>query len=218
VLYKKSKIFLLLYFLSSTAMCLADTKKVSRQSFYVGAIGGYGATTWQGLVPAKANQNPALRLSTPIVVEEGGVAWGLLAGYEFTRFFAIELSYQHYADATVHFDPMSLFSYFHDGLEILTTQTETLNLIGKLMVPIPHSNMKIFSGAGVAGVHRKDIVVNDWRQGPTFTVGVNYDFTEHIVGEVAGTFTTGYGESQLSPVDTYYPFLYSIAAHLIYRF
>jgi hypothetical protein len=218
VLDKKSKFSLVLCLFSSTSICLAASNDASRKSFYVGAIGGCGVTTWQGLVPAKENQNPALKLSTPISVEEGGVSWGLLAGYEFTRFFAIELSYQHYADANVHFDPNSLFSYFHDGLENLSTQTETLNIIGKLMVPIPHSNMKIFSGAGVASVHRKDIVINDWRPGPTFTVGVNYDFTAHIVGEVAGTFTVGYGESQLSPVDAYYPFLYSIAAHLIYRF
>lgn len=109
-------------------------------------------------------------------------------------------------------------SVFHEGSETLTTHTETLSLIGKLMVPIPHSEMKIFSGAGVAGVHRRDLVLNDWNPGPTFTVGVNYNFTEHIMGEIAGNFTAGYGESQLSPVDTYYPFLYSVAAHLIYRF
>lgn len=186
--------------------------------FYVGAIAGFGSTTWQGLVPSEENQNIALMLSTPINVDEGGSAWGVLAGYEFTRFFAIEANYMHFSEANVHFDPISLFSFDHDGLEILTTQTEVVTLMGKLMVPIPHSQMKIFSGAGVAGVHRKDIVVDDWRPGPTFSVGVNYNFAEHISGEVAGNFTAGYGESQLNPADSYYPFLYSVAAHLIFRF
>jgi hypothetical protein len=90
--------------------------------------------------------------------------------------------------------------------------------MGKLMVPIPHSKMKIFSSAGVAGVHRKDIVINDWYPGPTFTIGVNYHLTEKLMGELAGNYTGGHGESQLSPVDTYFPFLYSVTVHLIYRF
>ncbi|KTC88763.1 outer membrane beta-barrel protein [Fluoribacter dumoffii] len=213
-----SKLFLLSFLFLSSSSCLAETSNLPHHPFYVGAIAGFGSTTWQGLVPSEKNQNVALMLSTPIDVEEGGSAWGVLAGYEFTRFFAIEANYMHFPEANVHFDSISLFSFDHDGLEVLTTKTEVVSLLGKLMVPIPHSHMKIFSGAGVAGVHRKDIVVDDWRPGPTFTVGVNYNFTEHITGEVAGNFTAGYGESQLSPADSYYPFLYSVAAHLIFRF
>lgn len=218
MLVKKSKLSLLAYLLLYAPFCLAHEETPVRHPFYFGAIAGYGSTTWDGLVPSEENQNAALMLSTPIEVDEGGSTWGVMIGYEFTHYFAIEASYMRFADANVHFDPLSLFSFFHNGSETLTTQTETLSLIGKLMVPVPHSNMKIFSGAGVAGVHRKDIIINDWNPGPTFTVGVNYNFTEHIMGEIAGNFTAGYGESQLSPVDAYYPFLYSVAAHLIYRF
>jgi len=215
---KNSKLFLFSFLFLSTSFCLAETDNMPHHPFYVGAIAGFGSTTWEGLVPSEENQNLALMLSTPIKVEEGGSAWGVLAGYEFTRYFAIEANYVHFPEANVHFDSISLFSFDHDGLEVLTTQTEVVTLMGKLMVPIPHSQMKIFSGAGVAGVHRKDIVVNDWRPGPAFSVGVNYHFTEHITGEVAGNFTAGYGESQLNPADSYYPFLYSVAVHLIYRF
>lgn len=218
MLVKKSKLSLLTYLFIYTPICLAHEEPPVQHPFYFGAIAGYGSTTWNGLVPSKENQNVALMLSTPTKVEEGGSTWGVMAGYEFTHYFAIEASYMRFADANVHFDPMSLFSFFHDGSEVLTTQTETLSLIGKLMVPIPHSKMKIFSGAGLAGVHRKDIVINDWNPGPTFTVGLNCTLTEHIMGEIAGNFTAGYGESQLSPVDAYFPFLYSVAAHLIYRF
>ena len=213
---KKSKLFLFLFL--STSVCLAKTKDIPQHPFYIGAIGGYGSTTWQGLVPSKENQNIALKLSTPINVEEGGSTWGIMTGYEFTPFFAIEANYIHYNDANVNFDPISLFSFLHDGLETLPTKTESISLMGKLMVPIPHSKMKIFSSAGVAGVHRKDIAVNGWRPGPSFSAGVNYSFTEKIMGEVAGNYTAGYGESQLSPVDTYFPFLYSVTVHLIYRF
>lgn len=151
MLVKKSKLSLLVCLSLYGPFCLAHQETPVRHPFYFGAIAGYGSTTWDGLVPSKENQNAALMLSTPIEVEEGGSAWGVMAGYEFTHYFAIEASYMHFADANVHFDPLSLFSFFHDGSETLTTHTETLSLIGKLMVPVPHSNMKIFSGAGVAG-------------------------------------------------------------------
>jgi hypothetical protein len=218
VLFKKSTLSLFAFCFLQASFCLANEETSVQHPFYFGAIAGFGSTTWDGLVPSEENQNAALMLSTPIKVDEGGSVWGVMTGYEFTHYFAIEASYMRFADADVHFDPMSLFSFFHDNAEVLSTQTETLSLIGKLMVPIPHSKMKIFSGVGVAGVHRKDIIVNEWSPGPTFTMGVNYNFTSHIMGEIAGNFTAGYGESQLSPVDTYFPFLYSVAAHLIYRF
>ncbi|MBI2785205.1 MAG: outer membrane beta-barrel protein [Legionella longbeachae] len=215
---KKSKSILYIIFCLSTPFCWAGTQNIEQNPFYIGVIGGYGATTWQGLVPTQDHQNVALMLSTPIKVDEGGATWGVLGGYEFTPFFAIEANYMHYAIANVHFDQISLFSFLHDGSDTLSTHTESIGLMGKLLVPIPHSKMRIFSAAGAAGVHRKDIVVNNWRVGPSFGVGVNYSITERVMAELAGNFTAGYGESQLSPVDTYFPFLYSVAAHLIYRF
>ena len=44
----------------------------AKYPFYIGMLGGYGSTTWQGLVPKKANQNAAIIISTPKSVEEGG--------------------------------------------------------------------------------------------------------------------------------------------------
>ena len=59
---------------------------------YIGLIGGYGSTTWDGLVPSNRNQNIAMNMSTPIAVEEGGNVWGVLAGYEFSPHFAVEVN------------------------------------------------------------------------------------------------------------------------------
>lgn len=202
-------------FFSTSCSSVAQTEK---HPLYIGAIGGYGSTTWHGLVPNKENQNLALMLSTPVKVEEAGSTWGVLAGFEATPYFAIEANYMHYAEAIVHFDSMSLFTFFHEGSEELTTQTEAISLMGKLMVAIPETKVRIFSSAGVASVHRKDIVINDWRAGPTFSAGLNYRATEQLMAEIAGNYTAGYGESQLSPVDAYFPFLYSATIHLMYRF
>lgn len=205
-------------FLSST-YCQAGIKEPVNHPFYVGIIGGYGSTTWDGLVPDEKNQNIALALSTPIDVEEGGAAWGAIAGYEFSPNFALEANYMRYPNATIYFDPVnSLFSAFHDGQSNFITHTDTIGLMAKIMLPIHQSKFRVYSGAGAAAIYRKDIIVDEWRSAPVFGVGVNYNFTEHIMGELAGNYTTGFGESVLSPADTYFSFLYSITARLAYRF
>lgn len=190
----------------------------SNQPFYFGVIGGYGSTTWEGLVPSRSNQNSALNLSTPVKVAEGGALWGLLTGIEFIPAFAIEVNYLNYSDARVLFDATSLFSFEHDDLLTLNSKTETLSLMAKVMLPIANTAFRFYSSAGAAGIHRADIVIDDWRLSPTFGVGLNYRFGKHLMAELGGNYTAGYGESQLSPTDSFYPFLYSITGRLAFRF
>lgn len=189
-----------------------------KHPLYIGLIGGYGSTTWHGLVPSTENQNAALNMSTPIDVEEGGATWGALLGYEFSPYFAIEANYMRYADSAVYFDEFSLFSFTHDGDTSLVTKTDSISVMGKIMLQIPNSNFRVYSAAGVASLYRKDRIVDDWRATPSFSAGVNYNFTEHLMGEFVGNYTAGFGESLLSPADTYFPFLYSVTARVAYRF
>ncbi|MFI4919933.1 MAG: hypothetical protein ACHP65_10305, partial [Legionellales bacterium] len=156
--------------------------------------------------------------STPIEVREGGSIWGLLLGYEFMPYFALEANYMHYPKAAVSFDEMSLFSYTNNGLLSFTSGTETLSLMGKVMLVIPNTKMRVYSSAGVAELHRKDIILNSWRARPTFGLGVNYHLTERVTAELGGNYTAGYGESQLKPTDAYFPFLYSLSLRLAYCF
>ena len=186
--------------------------------FYIGVTGGYGSTTWEGLVPPKKNQNIAMSLSTPTDVTEGGGVWGLFSGYEFNPYFAIEGSYNHYPDAQVSFDAISLFSFMNNGLTKFTTHTETVNVMGKIMLLIPKTEIRAFSSFGAAGIHREDVLYNHWRLSPTFGIGINYDFTPHIMGELGANYTAGYGEAQLNPTTVYFPFLYSITLRLAYKF
>jgi hypothetical protein len=186
--------------------------------FYIGASGGYGSTTWGGLVPSKENENSAVSMSTPIAANEGGTVWGAFAGYEFSPYFALEFNYQHFPDATVSFDETSFFSFTHDGLESFTTKTETANIMAKIMLIIPNTNVRLYSSAGVARVYRDDLINDDWHVGPTFGVGVNYHVFEHLMAEINANYTAGFGESQLDPAETYYPFLYSVTARLAYCF
>lgn len=200
--------------------CLASEKEniTYHHPLYIGVMGGYGSTTWEGLVPLAENQSVALSMSTPIKVNEGGGVWGVWAGYEFVPQFAVEVSYMRYPNAKVMFDSMSLFSFMNDNRTTLITKTETVDLKGKIMLPLGNTRLKVFSSAGAAGVHRNDMLVNDWRLSPAFGVGFNYHFTDHLMGEVGGNYTAGYGEAQLNPTDAYFPFLYSVVLRVAYCF
>lgn len=187
--------------------------------FYVGFSGGPGSTTWDGLVPRRADQNININLSTPIHTQEGGWVWGALAGYEISPFFAVEANYMHYPSANVMFDPeFSMFSVVHNGMISFSTHTESVSLLAKIMLVVPHSNIRVYSSGGMANVHRKDMIINDWHLGASFGMGMNYHFTEHLMGEFGGNYTTGYGESRITPADTYFPFLYSLTMRMAYCF
>ena len=155
-------------------------------------------------------------MSTPIKVTEGGSVWGVMLGYEFTPYFALEASYMDYPEAEIAFDKMSLFSFNHDGIKKFTTETETLNLMGKIMLVLPNTYTRVYSSFGVANLHRNDMLVQNWLLTPTFGVGLNFHLTEHIMSELSGNYTAGFGESQLSPADSYYPFLYALSFRLAY--
>lgn len=188
------------------------------RSLYAGLLGGIGSTTWEGLVPSEKNQNLAINMSTPIHVREGGNVWGFMAGYEISPYFALEGSYMHYPDATVSFDSISLFSFDHNGLEQFETRTNTYNLSAKVMLVIPNTRARIFSSAGITNLHRKDIILDQWRLTPTFGLGINHRISDHLMAELSGNYTAGFGESQLNPTDTYFPFLYSANFRLAWFF
>jgi len=214
-----TKSYLMLLCFSTSLSCHAGVPTTFYKNMYVGALAGYGSTTWQGLVPSSGNQNLALSMSTPLQVSEGGAVWGFLAGYEISQYFALEANYTKYPDARVAFDPVtSLFSFDHAGQTEFITNTEMYSLMGKVMLVVPDTKVRVFSSAGVATVHREDMIVNDSLVSPTFGVGVNYPINEHFMAELAGTYTTGFGESQLNPADSYIPFLYSVSFRLAYHF
>lgn len=185
--------------------------------FYFGGVGGWGSTTWQGLVPQAQNLNTAIVISTPIAVEEGGGVWGLSLGYEFTPCFALEANYMQFPNAKVIFDEDSLFA-FDQNVTTLNTNTETVSLSAKLMVVIPKTTIRLFSSAGIASVFRQDQLSDQYRISPTFGFGINILITDRILAEIGTNYTAGYGESEINPVVDFIPFLYSVFAKAALRF
>jgi hypothetical protein len=210
-------VFLLLSLFILSARAGVPENEKFRYPFYAGLTGGYGSTTWFGLVPAANKASSALALSTPTFVSEGGGMWGFFAGYEFIPAFAIEANYNHYPTANVYFSTRSLYCFQHHGSTTFSSNTEDYTLSGKVMVIVPRTTVRVYSSAGVAGVHRTDVLGNLWRTSPTFGIGINYNFTPRIMGEFGANYTGGYGESELTPAADYIPFLYSIFFRIAYR-
>jgi opacity protein-like surface antigen len=191
-----------------------------RYPFYVGIASGYGSTIWSGLIPPPNKLSATLALSTPIEVTEGGTIWGFFAGYEIIPQFAVETSYTRYPLAKISFSTRSIFSFQNHGRVSFSTMTDSYSLVGKFMVIIPRTTVRVYSDAGVAAVHRADIdtPVNHWRASPTFGVGLNYNFSPRVMADLGANYTGGYGESELTPANDYVPFLYSVYLRLGYRF
>jgi hypothetical protein len=208
---------LLLSFVTLSVHANTSVDEKFRYPFYAGVTGGYGSTTWFGLVPPASKANSALALSTPVKVSESGGLYGFFVGYELIPAFAVEGTYNHYPSANIYFSKKSLFSYKHQGATEFSTKTEDFSLSGKVMVTIPRTTLRVYSSAGIADVHRNDVLANLWRASPTFGAGINYNFTPHVMGEFGANYTGGYGESELTPAEDYVPFLYSVFFRVAYR-
>jgi hypothetical protein len=186
-----------------------------RYPLYLGISGGYGATTWGKLVPK--DPSAAMNLSTPTSVNENGFGWGVFAGYEISPQFAVEGAYTRYPNATLFFDPTSLFTFDNNGITSFVSKTEAVSLMAKLMLFIPNTTIRGFSSAGIAAIHRDDIVKNIWRADPTFGAGFNYNLSEHWMTELVVNYTAGYGEAEVDPTKDFVPFVYSAFLRLAYR-
>jgi hypothetical protein len=213
-LIKRHFIILFLFCVSSAAFSLEGFD----HPWSIGVSGGYGSTTWQGLVPKFNNQNESLTLFTPVKTTEGGGVWGVFAGYDLTSYFGLEANYIHYPSASILFDENSLFAFNHDGQKLMNTHTEAAFLLAKVMMLFPRTHLRAYSGAGVADVHRSDTLNNQWVASPVFAIGMNNLFTPHIIASIEAHYIAGRGEVELEPSVDYIPFLYAVYLKIGYQF
>jgi opacity protein-like surface antigen len=199
------------------ASCLSAASDPVLKPFYAGVNGGFGSTTWRGLVPSPENKNFAIGVSTPFKVKEGGGVWGVFTGYEFTPYFALEANYRHYPSAKVSFDEYSIFASDHDGRECFNTDTYAVALMAKVMLTVPKTTARIYSSLGLAGVHRADEITNQTQLSPSFGAGLIINVTPRFIVDFGFNYTAGYGESELNPSNSYIPFLYSGSIGIAYR-
>ncbi len=217
VVYFLHSLLLTTFVSGITYSAAPDVVDAWRHPIYLGGMGGYGSTTWDGLVPSDSNQNIALSLSVPTSVHEGGGVWGFFAGYEFTPFFAVEGSFVQYPEAQILFDENSLFAFDHENLVNLETETSVVSVVGKVMLILPKTTARFYSNFGVARVQRDDSLNHIWQLSPTFGFGANYNLDPHLMTEIGVAYTAGYGESELNPAEDFIPFLYAVFLKVAYR-
>ncbi len=191
-----------------------DATDFSQYPFYFGGMIGFGDTNWGGLVDPDAESDGS-DVSTPVKATGTGVAWGVMGGFEFNRYFAIQGNYQHYPTSRIFLD--SFNSYLPTG-QIVESETKNYALVAKFMVPIFNSGFRLFSDVGPAYTLRNDELENMGHWAAQFGAGINYNITPRFLTEINFNYTTGFDESNTTPIDDYIPFLYSINFGLAYRF
>lgn len=187
---------------------------VSR-NFYLGAMLGWGTTTWNYLVDRREF---LAQLVTPDRVHEGGMTCGLFAGYQFTSFIALELQYLRCPRAKIYFAPLSWYVVM-DGVSEVNSNTDAYSLAMKVMAPVFHTPIKVFALAGGAMEHRADkLAKRKINYGGTFGAGLRMPISNRIFAELIFQYYTGYGQTNIIPVYKYMPFIYTVDFSLAYRF
>lgn len=112
------------------------------------------------------------------------VTWNIFAGYQINRYFAVELGYNNFGDATT--------SGFTGGgaPATLTAETTAIELVGVATVPLTDA----FSLYAKAGVYRSDTDLNgtgaavgaasDKETGGTFGLGAQYNINRNFAARL----------------------------------
>lgn len=181
----------------------------NQHPFYIGAIAGYGNTNWQEMI----SLDGVSATSTPIDAGGSGLTLGAMAGYQITRYFAVEGNYMHFPESHITFAPNNVY-----GITSFDSETNEYAVLAKFMVPVGHTKLKIFSEIGPSYVQRNDDMANKGHFGGGFGVGADYDFNARWFTELNLNYFTGFGESELKPAYDYVPFLYTLNLRVGYRF
>jgi len=209
---KTKSLLLSLLLLLAAAAASAEQPVKDTRSLYVGGTLGYGSTDWNQLTCQTCDPDDFLLASVPKSADDSGLAWGFFAGYQINPNFTMELAYTRFARTSVYFVDDNLYD-----LTTLNTNTSSVTLVGKVLVPIMSSGVSGFADAGIAVIHRSDVLTNVSRVEPTFGIGAMYDLSKRILGEIGFQFTPGFGRSEIDPVNDYVPFVYVLYARLAYR-
>lgn len=205
------------------------------RTVYFGVNMGGGSTEWKYLVDT-TDQDNAGQNSLPSAVNEGGPSWGVVFGFDVAKNFAIELQYMQFADANIQFLPSS--AYFNSaGVQIfnIVSKTDAYSLSGKFFVPIGFkpTHLRAFAAIGAGIVERHDALVNENPNSasglppsgdgtascvtPYMSSGLDYNFTRHWIMEGGFQYYTGFGASEVDPVDSFIPFAWDAYGRLAYQ-
>lgn len=188
-------------------------------TLYVGVNVGGGSTEWKYLVDRIDPTPGSTGGTTPIAVEEGGPSWGLVAGFNINKNFAIEMQYMQFADSHLTFDDDGASAYLIPNTII--SKTEAYSLSAKFLVPVgprEKTHLRAFAAIGPGLVIRSDLIKSSSAIAPYVSAGLNYSFTRHFILESGFQYYTGFGATEVLPVNNFIPFAWDAYARLAYQF
>jgi len=71
---------------------------------------------------------------------------------------------------------------------------------------------------GAALVERSDVINKSSCITPYMSAGLNYSFTRHWILESGFQYYTGFGASEVEPVNDFIPFAWDVYGRLAYQF
>ncbi|MDP1573930.1 MAG: hypothetical protein Q8L78_03225 [Coxiellaceae bacterium] len=223
----KKQRFLALLFLFITCVASASDDSYDylfpSRTVYVGVNVGGGSTEWQYLVDT-TDPDGTTSGTTPTDVSEGGPSWGVVFGYLVGKNFAFELQYMQFANSTITLDgntyPQVTCSDDFDrtGCSPMVSKTDAYSLSGKLFVPVGKTHMRVFAAVGAGLVQRSDVINHTSSVAPYMSAGLDYNFTRHWILESGFQYYTGFGASEVDPVDDFIPFAWDAYARIAYQF
>src|SRR3990167_9346267 len=200
------------------------------KTVYFGVNMGGGYTTWKYLIDT-TDAGTTAQTSLPIGVQEGGPSWGVVFGFDIAKNFAIELQYMQFADAHIQFASGSAY-VDSNGNPVLSmvSKTDAYSLSGKFFVPVGvQTHLRAFAAIGAGLVERRDPLIDEDPNGlppgnvtlscvsPYMSAGLDYNFTRHWIVESGFQYYTGFGASEINPVDSFVPFAWDAYGRLAYQ-
>lgn len=207
------------------------------KTVYFGLNMGGGSTEWKYLVDTV--DPPGSSPTTPTSVSEGGPSWGVVFGYDLSKYFSIEAQYMRFADANINLTNTVYVTAAGNPIDNMISKTQAFSLSGKFFAQVGHTHLRAFAAVGVGVVKRTDPLVGYTNDGPQYqdppwsnytgenkstscvtpylSSGLDYNFTRHWIIETGFQYYTGFGASQVTPVSSFIPFAWDAYGRLEYQ-
>lgn len=218
VCFIKLFLSLLLFFVASLGIAESTDSLFPKKTVYFGINVGGGSTEWKYLVDTTDPADDAADTTLPTSVTEGGPSWGAVFGYDVSKNFAVELQYMQFANAHINFSPVdSIYALPPYNFTSMTSQTSAYSLSGKYLAQIARLPVRAFAAVGAGVVQRRDILFKGDCVTPYLSSGLVYSASRHWMIESGFQYYTGFGDSELRPVNNYIPFAWDAYARIAYQ-
>ena len=202
--------------------CLATTcLALPHNPYHIGLQVGGGNVNWGNLM-AGDNFTKEYTTTNPMQAGGSGVEYGASAGLNISQYFALQAAFSHYPTKEIVFQSnIPVQCQLHDCIKKGSSTTNVWSLDDRFIIPMWSNGQRTLTGFALTGVGfmlRQDAWVNSkLNVGGHFGCGFNYQINQRYLSSLNFDYFTGNGKATEHPIDSYFPFLYSINMGLAVR-